>query len=393
MSRSSDLRGRVAVIGAAESDIGDVGDDRLAIELAAQATGRALADAGIAKSRVDGLWALVTNSVMPNLDVAEYLGIRPRFSGGAMLGGSSFVSHLYHAAVAIAAGHCEVALIAYGSTARSARRRYSTGDRSTRGAAEEYSYETPFKMVKPISDYALAAARHMYEFGTTREQLADVAVAARAWAASNPRAFMRDPLSRDDVLNSRMISSPLTARDCCLVTDGGAAVILTSAERAGDFRRPPVLILGAGEAHWHRQLWQMPNLTTTAAVDSGSRAFAMAGLGPEYVDVVQLYDAFTINPILFLEDLGFCQKGEGGPFVADGGIGPGGRLPVNTNGGGLSYTHPGMYGLFLITEAVRQIRGDAPAQVPGVDVALIHGNGGYLSSQVTAILGSAATAS
>jgi len=387
VSAGASLRGKVAVVGIGESDIGDLGPDRLSIDLLGQATVEALADAGLAKDSIDGLWSNV-GTTMSNLDVAEYLGLRPRYSGGAMVGGSSFVSHLYHAAVAIASGEIETALIAYGSASRAARSRL--GFRRS-GVSEEYSYEGPFKLMAPASQYALAAARHMYEFGTTREQIADVAVASRQWAALNPRAFTKKPLTREDVITSRIMSTPLTVRDCCLVTDGGAALVLTSAERAKDLPRPPAYVLGAGEAHWHRQISQMPDLTTTAAVDSGARAFAMAGLAPGDVDVVQLYDAFTINAILFLEDLGFCAKGEGGAFVADGGIAPGGHLPVNTNGGGISYTHPGMYGLFLMTEAVRQVRGEAPAQVPGVDVALAHGNGGYLSSQVTALFGSQAT--
>jgi acetyl-CoA acetyltransferase len=383
----SGLRGKVAVVGIGESDIGDVGPERLSIDLLGQATVEALADAGLSTSSVDGIWSNV-GTTMSNLDVGEYLGIRPRYSGGAMVGGSSFVSHLYHAAVAVAAGECDTALIAYGSTSRAARTR--AGFRRS-GVSEEYSYEGPFGLISPASQYALAAARHMYEFGTTREQIADVAVASRQWAARNPRAFVQRPLTRDDVITSRMLSSPLTVRDACLVTDGGAALVVTSAERAADLARPPVFVLGAGEAHHHRQISQMPDLTTTAAVDSGARAFEMAGLGPSDVDVVQLYDAFTINVILFLEDLGFCKKGEGGGFVQDGGIAPGGHLPVNTNGGGLSYTHPGMYGLFLMTEAVRQLRGDAPAQVAGAEVALVHGNGGYLSSQVSAVFGTRAT--
>jgi acetyl-CoA acetyltransferase len=189
-----------------------------------------------------------------------------------------------------------------------------------------------------------------------------------------------------------MVSSPLTVRDCCLVTDGGGAVIVTSTARARALRQPPAVLLGGGEAHWHRAIAQMPDLTTTAATESGARAFAMAGLGPADVDVVELYDAFTINPILFLEDLGFCAKGEGGPFVAGGAIAPGGRLPVNTMGGGLSYTHPGMLGIFLVIEAVRQLRGEAgERQQAGAEVALVHGNGGALSAQATAVLGTLAT--
>jgi acetyl-CoA acetyltransferase len=237
--------------------------------------------------------------------------------------------------------------------------------------------------------YALAASRHMHEYGTTREQLAEVAVAARAWAKLNPKAFMRDDLTVDDVLGSRMVSSPLSVRDCCLVTDGGGAAIVTSVERARDLKVRPVYLLGAGEAHWHRNISQMPDLTVSAAAESGPRAFEMAGVRPEDVDVAMLYDAFTINTVLFLEDLGFCEKGEGGAFVSGGRISPRGRLAVNTSGGGLSYNHPGMYGLLLIVEAVRQLRGECGGrQVENADVALVHGNGGVLSSQVTAVLGS-----
>ncbi|HZC18952.1 MAG TPA: acetyl-CoA acetyltransferase, partial [Rubrobacteraceae bacterium] len=258
--------------------------------------------------------------------------------------------------------------------------------------SETLPYEVPYEPRYPLSMYALAASRHMHEYGTTRGQLAEVAVAAREWAKLNPKAFVRDDLSVEDVLSSRMVSSPLSVLDCCLVTDGGGAVILTSAERARTLRTPPVYLLGIGEAHWHRNISQMPDLTVTAASESASRAFEMAKLGPNDVDVVMLYDAFTINTVLFLEDLGFCEKGEGGAFVSGGGICPGGELAVNTNGGGLSYNHPGMYGLLLLVEAVRQVRGECgERQVTGANVALAHGNGGVLSSQVTAILGSEET--
>ena len=301
------------------------------------------------------------------------------------MGGSSFVSHLFHAASAIDAGFCEVALIAYGSTQRSASGRLVSG-------SEALPYEAPYKPRYPVSAYALAASRHMHEYGTTREQLADVAVAAREWAKLNPKAFMRDDLSVEDVIGSRMVSSPLSILDCCLVTDGGGAALVTSAERARDLAKAPAYLLGAGEAHWHRNISQMPDLTTSAAAESGPRAYEMARLGPEDMDVVMLYDAFTINTVLFLEDLGFCEKGEGGPFVSGDRISPGGELAVNTNGGGLSYNHPGMYGLLLLVEAVRQLRGECgERQVADTNVALVHGNGGVLSSQVTAILGSEET--
>jgi acetyl-CoA acetyltransferase len=232
----------------------------------------------------------------------------------------------------------------------------------------------------------------MHEYGTTRAQLAEVAVAARAWAALNDEAFMRAPLTVEDVLAAHPVSDPFTARDCCLVTDGGGAVVLVGAERARDAKKPPVPVLGAAMAHWHRDISCMPDLTVTAATESGARAYAMAGVGAGDIDVVELYDAFTINPIVFLEDLGFCPKGEGGRFVADGAIAPGGRLAVNTNGGGLSCCHPGMYGIFPLIEAVRQLRGETgQRQVEGAEIALAHGNGGVFSSQVTVVLGTQAT--
>jgi hypothetical protein len=242
-----------------------------------------------------------------------------------------------------------------------------------------------------LDDAAIAlGAIDGHHFGTTREQLAAVAVAARQWANSNPEAFAQGELTVDDCLASRMISDPLSRSDCCLVTDGAAAIVLTRADRGRDARRPSVRLLGAAAATTHHQISAMPDLTRTAAAQSGPRAFAQAGLGPADVDVVQLYDAFTINTVLFLEDLGFCAKGEGGPFVASGAIAPGGSLPVNTNGGGLSCVHPGMYGLFALVEGVRQLRGDAANPIAGAEVALVHTNGGTLSSQATAILGRAA---
>ena len=374
-------RGKAAIVGVAESDLGEVGPGFTPLDLIGQATGRALADSGLRKEDVDGLFSASVYYQMSTLSVGEYLGIRPRYSDATMMGGSSFVSHLLHATAAIDVGFCEVALITYASTQLS--------DGGFRGASDPpNSYETPYVPRYPVSMYALAASRHMHKYGTKREQLAEVAVAAREWAKLNPKAFKRDHLTVEDVLSSRMISSPLSLLDCCLVTDGGGALIVTSAERAKDLRKAPVYLLGAGEAHWHRNISQMPDLTVTAAVDSGRRAYEMTGVGPEDVDMAMLYDAFTINPILFLEDLGFCEKGEGGTFVEGGRIAPGGELPVNTNGGGLSYNHPGMYGLLLVVEAVRQLRGECgERQVEGAEIALAHGNGGVLSSQVTAVLG------
>ena len=292
------------------------------------------------------------------------------------------MSHVAHAMAAINSGLCDVALIAYGSTQKSV-------SRAAASPREYNAYETPYKPFLPTSAYAMVAARHMYQYGTTREQLAEVAVAARQWALMNPVAWEKKPLSIDEVMSARMVSSPLTIRDCCLVTDGGGAIILTSASRAKDLKKSPAYILGVGEELSHIGISGMPDLTVSGAAISGPKAYAMAGISHQEVDLAMLYDAFTINTILFLEDLGFCAKGEGGEFVSNGGIAPGGHLAVNTNGGGLSYCHPGMYGLFLLIESVRQLRGECGArQVPNCEVALAHGNGGVLSSQATVILAS-----
>lgn len=382
MTRS--LRGKTAIVGIGLGGLGEA-PGRQPLEILAEATHEALADAGLSLADVDGLFTGSAFHFLPTLSVGEYLGIRPRFSDGSMIGGSSFVAHLLNAALALDAGLCDVALIAYGSNQRTAGGHLVSMSESQR-------FEAPYRPRYPITAYALAASRHMYAYGTTRADLASVAVSARAWAQKNPRAFAREPLSVAQVLDSRMVCAPLSLLDCCLVTDGGAAAIMVRSERAKDHPQTPVYLLGCGMAHWHRQIASMPDLTVTAASESGQRAYEMAGLGPADVDVAELYDAFTINTVLFLEDLGFCGKGEGGRFVADGNIAPGGRLPVNTNGGGLSFCHPGMYGLFTVVEAVEQLRRTAgERQVEGAEVALAHGNGGTLSSQVTSLLGTEAT--
>ena len=381
---SRNLRGATAIVGAGLGGA-PMAPGRGALEIQAEAVYRALSDAGLSVRDVDGIFTGSSHHFMPALSTAEYLGIHPRFSDSTMIGGASFVGHLLPAALALRAGLCDVALICYGSN-------QGSGFGKLKSMSETQTYEAPYEPRYPVSSYALAAARHMHAYGTRREDLAEVAVAARKWAQLNPEAYARDDLTLEQVLNARMVSDPLSVLDCCLVTDGGGALILVRAERARDFPQPPVYVLGAAMAHWHRQISALPDITVTAAAESGPRAFAMAGLKPADVDVVELYDAFTINTILFLEDLGFCGKGEGGAFVRDGALAPGGRLPVNTNGGGLSCCHPGMYGIFLLIEAVRQLRGQAGArQVAGAEVALCHGNGGVLSSQVTALLGTAAT--
>jgi acetyl-CoA acetyltransferase len=378
------LRGASAIVGIGSAGTG-AAPGRNATELMAASALAAIADAGLRLADVDGIFAATSTHAFPTLSVAEYLGLRPRVQDGTNIGGSSFEAHLLSATMALAAGQCDVALICYGSNQRTAGGRLVS-------MSEPQPHEAPYKPRHPITAYALAASRHMYQFGTTREHLAEVAVAARSWANLNPDAFAQGPLTVEDVLKSRMISDPLTTADCCLVTDGGGACILVRAERARDFPHKPVYVLGAASAGWHRAVMCMPDLTITAATESGARAYAMAGLTHRDVKLAMLYDAFTINTILFLEDLGFCGKGEGGPFVAGGAIAPGGRLAVNTNGGGLSCVHPGMYGMFLIIEAVTQLRGQAGArQVPDLDIALVHGNGGTLSSQCTALLGTEAT--
>ncbi|MDB5807173.1 MAG: thiolase, C-terminal protein 10 [Betaproteobacteria bacterium] len=374
--------GSIAIVGAAESELGLVAPGTTPTDLMAQGVMRALADCGLSLTEVDGLFTANTQQRFATLVLAEYLGITPRYQDNTQIGGSSFMSHITHAMGAIEAGLCEVAVIAYGSTQRSVSR--------AAASPREYNpYETPYKPFLPTSAYAMAAARHMHQYGTTREHLAEVAVAARQWALMNPKAWEKKPLTIAEVLGARMVSSPLTVRDCCLVTDGGGALVLVSAARARQMKKP-VYVLGVGETLSHASISSMPDLTVTGAARSGPQAFAMAGLTPADVDVAMVYDAFTINTILFLEDLGFCAKGEGGAFVSGGAIAPGGRLAVNTNGGGLSYCHPGMYGLLLLIEAVRQVRGECGArQVPSCEIALAHGNGGVLSSQATVLLGSA----
>ena len=379
-----DLKGKVCVVGAAESDLGKVATNTSHLDLIGQAAIRALDDAGLTLQDVDGVFAATSQSRMVGLGTCEYLGIKPNFIDSTQIGGSSFMSHVSHAVAAITTGKCKVALIVYGSTQRSM-------SRAATSQRELAWYEDPFKPMMPPSAYAMSAARHMHEFGTTREQLAEIAVAARKWAMMNPVAYNRDPLTIDDVLNAPMISYPFTIRDCCLVTDGGGAIVLTSADRAKDLKQPPVFVLGTGEQIGHANISSMDDMTTTAAVESGKKAFEAAGVSKGDIDVLALYDAFTITTLLFLEDLGFCKKGEGGSFVENGRIAPGGELPVNTSGGGLSYCHPGMYGLFLLIEATRQVRGECgERQVKDVNVALAHGNGGVLSSQCTVILGNSA---
>ncbi|WP_326822155.1 acetyl-CoA acetyltransferase [Streptosporangium sp. NBC_01756] len=376
----------VAVVGVAESDLGVTGKSIL--HLQAQAVTRALDDAGLTAADVDGL-ATAGVSRFPATQVAEYLGIRPAWSDSTSAGGAAFEMYVARAAQAIESGQCRTVLISYGSDQRSARSRSLGGVTDPR--TPDAQFEAPYGPLYPLSYYAMAAQRYLHVHGHGREHLAEVAVAAREWALRNPKAFRHGagPLTADDVLNSPMISTPLTAADCCLVTDGGGALLLTSLDRARDLRRKPVTILGYGEATTNHGMAHAPDLLSTGAADSGRRAFAMAGLTPRDVDVAQIYDSFTITVLLSLEGLGFCGPGEAAAFVRDVGIGPGGGLPLNTSGGGLSYCHPGMLGLLLLVEAVRQLRGECgDRQVPGrPEIALAHGTGGVLSSHATVLLG------
>jgi acetyl-CoA acetyltransferase len=372
-----------AIVGVAESDLG-LTPGKSVLQLQAQAALAALDDAGLVLGDVDALFTAGNWSWSPNLMLAEYLGIRPRYTDGTNIGGASFELHVGHAVAGIQAGLFQVALIAYGSTQRSDRSR----NRPRQTATLTEQYELPYGLPAPVGAYALAAMRHIHEFGTTSEQLAEIAVATRKWATLNEKAMMREPITVDDVLRSRWIAEPLHLLDCCLVTDGGGAVVVASAERARDLRKPPVWVLGHGETHTHNTIASMPDLTVTGAVESGRAAFAMAGLTPAEMDVVEIYDSFTITVLLTLEALGFCGRGEGGPFVSGQRTAPGGPFPLNTNGGGLSYTHPGMYGIFLLIEATRQLRGECgPRQVPDARLALAHGTGGVLASAATVILG------
>jgi len=382
------LRGAAAIVGVADavSPTGELDDHGRALEV--RVVREALDDAGLTIADVDGLCC----SGAPG-GLAEHLGLDLAFVEGTFTGGSSFEVHVEHAAAAIAAGLCEVVVGVYAQTPRSDRRQGRQGGTPfPAGPNPILDWEAPHGLAVPVGAYALAASRHMAEFGTTPEQLARIAVDARSWAAANPSARFRDPITVDDVLASPMVASPLHQLDCCLVTDGAGAFVLTSAERANDLARAPAWVLGAATSSRHWMISEMPDLTTTAGAVSGPAAMALAGIKPSDVDVLLAYDSFTITALLHLEDLGFCAKGEGGAFVEDGHVAPGGTLPMNTNGGGLSYTHPGQYGMFLLVEAVRQLRGDAPGlQVDGATIAVAHGAGGFLSTMSTVVLGSEVT--
>jgi acetyl-CoA acetyltransferase len=375
----------VAIVGAAESDLGVTG--RSILGLQAQAITRALADAGLRLADIDGI-ATAGVSRFSATQVADYLGIRPAWTDSSFAGGSAFEMYVARAAQAIESGQCTTVLISYGSNQRSARSRSLAG--AVDAHVPEAQFEAPYGPLYPISYYAMAAQRYLHVFGATREQLAEVAIAAREWAMLNPAAFShgKGPLTVTGVLAAPMVSTPLTTADCCLVTDGGGAVVLTLLERARDLRLDPVLVLGYGESTINTSMTTADDITDSGAAASARAAFGRAGLTPSDVDVAEIYDSFTITVLVSLEGLGFCGRGEAADFVADGRIRPGGAFPLNTSGGGLSYCHPGMFGLLLLVEATRQLRGECgDRQVPGAQVALAHGTGGILSTQATVLLG------
>jgi acetyl-CoA acetyltransferase len=367
--------GQIAIAGVHEYE-SRWAPDKTSFQIMGECTREALADAGLQLEDVDGFFgATMTMGAMGMVQLSEYLNIKPRYIDGTNIGGSSFVSHVAHASAAIHAGLCEVALIVYGSTAASDAMAIGTGNAGGRDPSA--AFVSPYGMTL-VSSYAMVAQRHMHQYGTTSEQLADIAVSTRHHASLNPNAKMRQPITREDVLESRVIADPLHLLDCCIISDGGGAVIVTSLERAKNLRQPPVVVLGTGEAVAHREIGA-PDLMTIAAKQSGEDAFSMAQLSPAEIDFCTIYDSFTITVLATLENLGFCKPGEGGPFVENGGIGLGGRLPVNPDGGGLSSNHSGMRGIFLVIEAVRQLRGGlGERQVEGAEIALAHGTGGYL---------------
>lgn len=374
--------GSVAVVGASETTRIGVVPEMSQIMLHADAALNALADAGLKPRDIDGLACV--GQMMPQ-QIAHYLGITPRWVDGTGVGGCSFMLHVRHAAAAIAAGYATTILITHGESGKS---RINATPRPPEPESLAGQFEAPYGPVGPATLFPIPVLRYMQATGTTHEHLAQVAVVQREWAAKNPRAMFRDPLTVEEVLASRMVAYPFRLLQCCPVTDGGGALILTSAERARDFGCPPVYILGSGESVESTMVSQMEDFTSSRAFRiAGPTALKMAGITPNDVDHLMIYDAFAHLPLYGLEDLGFCARGEAKDFIWEGNTRPGGRLPLNTNGGGLSYTHTGMYGMFALQESVRQVRGSAPAQVDNVNISVAHGVGGMFSSSGTIVFG------
>lgn len=377
---------QIVIAGAAESDELGILPNKSNLSLHAEAAYNALDDCGLQMKDVD---ALLSTYNVPQL--SEYFGIVPTYADGTMFGGCSYMMHVQHAAAAIQAGICEVALITHGESGRS-RVGFSWGGPNPQ--SPDGQFERPYGTFTAVDGFSMWVARHMHKYGTTSEQLAEIAVATRKWALMNPKAFMygKGEITIEDVLNSRIVAWPTHLLDCCLVTDGGGAVVVTTAERARDLKKKPVYLLGSGEATSHGMVSQMQDFTfSEASRRAGKKAFAMAGVRHDEIDHASLYDAFTFTPMLMLEDLGFCKPGEGGPFVSNQRTAPGGDFPMNTNGGGLSYCHTGMYGMFAILESVRQLRGDfagTPRQVESAHTGIVHGPAGFWFAASTLILGS-----
>lgn len=369
-----------AIVGAAETtELGEIpGLSQLGLH--ADAALNALADCALRPSDVDGLACAGESPT----SVAHLLGITPTWVDGTAVGGCSFMLHVRHAAAALEAGLCKTVLITHGQSGRS---RVGAGGFGFSPASLQGQFESPYGVMGPPTLFTIPALRYMKDFGLTHEQLANVAVVQREWAGRNPRAMYRDPITVDDVLASRVIAWPFHLLECCLVTDGGGALVMVSAERARDFPQRPVYVLGTGESVETPMISQMEDFTTSRAFRvSGAMAFAEAGISPRDVGHLMIYDAFAHLPIYGLEDLGFVPRGEAGRFIWDRHTAPGGRLPLNTNGGGLSYTHTGMYGMFALQESVRQLRGTAPAQVPDLEISVAHGVGGMFAAAATVIL-------
>ncbi|MFC3078473.1 hypothetical protein ACFODL_10280 [Phenylobacterium terrae] len=369
----------VAVVGAAETTrLGKI-PDMSVIQLHADAALNAMADAGLKPSDIDGV---ATAGESPTA-LAHYLGITPKYADGTSVGGCSFMLHVRHAAAAINEGLCETVLITHGESGRS---RVGAGGRMMGGSSLNGQFEMPFGPVGPPTMFTVPVLRYMKTYGVTEEDLANVAVIQREWAAKNPRASFRDPITVDDVLNSDMIAWPFRKLMCCLVTDGGGALILTSAERAKDFPHKPVYILGTGESVETPMVSQMEDFTSSKAFRvAGKKAFEEAGITHKDVDHLMIYDAFAHLPLYGLEDLGFCKPGEAKDFINERNTAIGGKLPLNTNGGGLSYMHSGMYGMYAMQESIRQMRGTAPAQVEGAKISVSHGVGGMFAASGTII--------
>ena len=374
----------VSIVGAAESDLGVT--DKSILTLQTQAITRALDDAGLSLHDIDG-FATTGVSRFSATQLADYFGIAAKWTDSTFAGGAAFEMMVARAAQAIDAGQAETIVISFGSNQRSARSRALAGvvDATT----PEAQFEQPYAPLHPISYYAMAAQQYFERYGGTSEQLAEVAIAAREWALLNPKAFRygKGPLTVEDVVGSPMISSPLSAADCCLVTDGGGAVIVTSDARAADLAKTPVRVLGYGERVTNTSMTAVEDLTRTGAEGAAADAFARAGITPGDVDVVQVYDSFTITVVLTLEAMGFCGRGEALDWIQGGRIRPGGDFPLDTSGGGLSYCHPGQFGVLLLVEAVRQLRGECgDRQVPDAEIAVAHGVGGLLSTSATVVL-------